>query len=82
MNVRRPYHWLDELPLDDPDTYAAIRTGDNLGLFQVESMGQMHLVASHQPESFQDLVTQVAIFRPGAIAVRHGASVHSAAAGR
>ena len=58
-------HWIDELPLDDPDTYAAIRTGDNLGLFQIESMGQMHLVASHQPESFQDLVTQVAIFRPG-----------------
>ena len=58
-------HWLDELPIDDVDTYAAIRTGDNLGLFQIESMGQMHLVASHQPECFQDLVTQVAIFRPG-----------------
>ena len=58
-------HWIDELPLDDLDTYAAIRTGDNLGLFQIESMGQMHLVASHQPECFQDLVTQVAIFRPG-----------------
>jgi len=58
-------HWLDELPMDDPETYAAIRTGDNLGLFQIESMGQMHLVASHQPECFQDLVTQVAIFRPG-----------------
>lgn len=58
-------HWLDELPMDDPDTYASIRTGDNLGLFQIESMGQMHLVASHQPECFQDLVTQIAIFRPG-----------------
>ncbi len=57
--------WIDALPLDDPDTYAAIRTGDNLGLFQIESMGQMHLVASHQPRCFQDLVTQVAIFRPG-----------------
>ena len=57
--------WIDALSLDDADTYAAIRTGDNLGLFQIESMGQMHLVASHQPHCFQDLVTQVAIFRPG-----------------
>ena len=57
--------WIDALPLDDAETYASIRKGDNLGLFQIESMGQMHLVASHQPRSFQDLVTQVAIFRPG-----------------
>ena len=57
--------WIDALALDDAETYAAIRKGDNLGLFQIESMGQMHLVASHQPRSFQDLVTQVAIFRPG-----------------
>lgn len=57
--------WIDALPLDDAETYASIRKGDNLGLFQIESMGQMHLVAGHQPYSFQDLVTQVAIFRPG-----------------
>ncbi len=57
--------WIDELPLDDEATFASIRRGDNLGVFQIESMGQMHLVASHQPTCFQDLVTQVAIFRPG-----------------
>ena len=57
--------WIDALPLDDEATFASIRRGDNLGIFQIESMGQMHLVASHQPEVFQDLVTQVAIFRPG-----------------
>ncbi len=57
--------WIDELPLDDEATFESIRRGDNLGVFQIESMGQMHLVASHQPTCFQDLVTQVAIFRPG-----------------
>ena len=59
--------WIDAVPLDDAETFASIRRGDNLGIFQIESMGQMHLVASHQPRSFQDLVTQVAIFRPGPV---------------
>ncbi len=56
---------VDSLPLEDPQVYAFIRTGRTLGLFQIESMGQMHLVASHQPQVFDDLVSQVALFRPG-----------------
>ena len=72
--------WLDDLPLDDPDTYAAIRTGDNLGLFQIESMGQMHLVASHQPESFQGPGFPGGDFPARPLAIRHGSSVYPAAA--
>jgi error-prone DNA polymerase len=57
----------DDLDLEDPEVYEFIRTGRTLGLFQIESGGQMHLIAKSQPENFHDLITQVAIFRPGPV---------------
>ena len=56
---------VDDLPRDDAQTYNLIRSGNTVGLFQIESQGQHHLLAQHQPEEFQDLITQVALFRPG-----------------
>jgi error-prone DNA polymerase len=56
---------IDEIPLDDPKIFDLIKSGQTLGLFQIESQGQMHLLAQHQPECFDDLVTEVALFRPG-----------------
>ncbi|MBK7412431.1 MAG: DNA polymerase III subunit alpha [Ignavibacteria bacterium] len=64
---------IDELPLDDPATFVLIRSGRTLGIFQIESQGQMHLLAKHQPETFDDLVTEVALFRPGPL---QGGMVH------
>lgn len=56
---------VDALPRSDAQTYNLIRSGDTVGLFQIESQGQHHLLARHQPEEFQDLIAQVALFRPG-----------------
>lgn len=56
---------VDALPRGDVQTYNLIRSGNTVGLFQIESQGQHHLLARHQPEEFQDLITQVALFRPG-----------------
>ena len=56
---------LAALPLDDEGTFDLIRSGQTLALFQIESMGQMHLIAKNQPQSFDDLVVQIALFRPG-----------------
>lgn len=63
----------DLLPLDDPGVFDLIRSGRTLGLFQIESQGQMHLLAKTQPENFRDLVVQVALFRPGPL---QGEMVH------
>ncbi len=63
----------DRLPLDDEGVYELIRSGQTLGLFQIESQGQMHLLAKTQPEHFRDLVVQVALFRPGPL---QGEMVH------
>ncbi|HVZ37766.1 MAG TPA: DNA polymerase III subunit alpha [Candidatus Kapabacteria bacterium] len=56
---------IDELSLNDPATFELIRSGRTLGTFQIESQGQMHLLAMHQPETFGDLIAEIALFRPG-----------------
>jgi error-prone DNA polymerase len=56
---------IDALPLDDIPTYNMIRASKTLGVFQIESQGQLHLLAQHQPENFRDLINEIALFRPG-----------------
>jgi error-prone DNA polymerase len=58
---------LDALSLEDPEVYDLICSGKTLGLFQIESPGQMNLIAKTQPRSFKELGVQVAILRPGPI---------------
>ena len=60
---------IDHLPTTPPDpaTMRLIRAGQTLAVFQIESPGQWHLLAQTQPCSFDDLVIQTALFRPGPI---------------
>ncbi len=58
---------LATVPREDPDTYAMLRKGDSLGVFQVESRAQMNMLPRLRPREFYDLVIQVAIVRPGPI---------------
>ena len=56
-----------DLPPEDRETYALIRTGRNAGMFQLESPGQMHLSRRLGPWRFSDLVAQISLFRPGPV---------------
>lgn len=56
---------IDALPLDDEATYELIRSGKTMSVFQIESPGQWNLLARVQPRHFDDLVAEVALFRPG-----------------
>ena len=60
---------VDHLPTTPPDpaTMRLIRAGQTLAVFQIESPGQWHLLAETQPRTFDDLVVQTALFRPGPI---------------
>ncbi len=58
---------LSRIPFDDPQTFAAIREADTVGVFQIESRAQMQSLHRTRPESLQDLTIQVAIVRPGPI---------------
>ena len=56
---------LDRVPLDDAKTFELIRSTRTLGIFQIESPGQMELVGKLQPEVFNDLTVEISLFRPG-----------------
>ncbi len=66
--VRRhedPQFDIDTLQLDDPRVYELMCSSRTIGLFQIESQGQMHMLAVNQPSCFNDVIVEVALFRPG-----------------
>ena len=64
---------LDTVPPEDPLVYDMLCAADSVGVFQVESRAQMATLPRLKPRKFYDLVTEVAIIRPGPI---QGGSVH------
>ncbi len=64
---------LATIPAEDPATYQMIRKADTVGVFQIESRAQMSMLPRLRPETFYDLVVEVAIVRPGPI---QGGMVH------
>ena len=64
---------LNNIPPEDPATYALLQAGDTVGVFQVESRAQMAMLPRLKPRNFYDLVIEVAIVRPGPI---QGKMVH------
>src|SRR5690625_2129661 len=56
---------LEEVPHDDPATYEMIKTTHTLGCFQIESPGQRELIGKLEPESINDLIIDISLFRPG-----------------
>lgn len=64
---------LATLGLDDPRVYDMLSAADTVGVFQVESRAQMGTLPRLRPRSFYDIVTEIAIIRPGPI---QGQMVH------
>ncbi|MCA0435201.1 MAG: DNA polymerase III subunit alpha [Actinobacteria bacterium] len=56
-----------QVPLDDPATFDLIRSTRTLGCFQIESPGQRELIGKFAPETFDDLVIDISLFRPGPV---------------
>ena len=55
------------VPLDDPDTFRLIQSTRTLGCFQIESPGQRELIGKFAPETFDDIVIDISLFRPGPV---------------
>jgi error-prone DNA polymerase len=68
-----PAFRLQDVPPEDAPTYAMLSRGDSVGVFQVESRAQMSMLPRLKPQTFYDLVIEVAIVRPGPI---QGGMVH------
>ena len=57
----------EQVPLDDEPTYRMISTGRTLGCFQIESPGQRELVGKSGIETFEQIITDISLFRPGPV---------------
>ena len=56
---------LARLPLDDPAVYDLLKSGDTVGVFQLESEGMRRTLASVKPTAFGDIIALVSLYRPG-----------------
>lgn len=72
---------IDNVPIDDPNTYKLYCEGRTTGTFQFESAGMQKYLRELQPSTFEDLIAMNALYRPGPmdyipdfIARKHGKS--------
>ena len=56
---------IEKIPLDDRATYKLISSANTNGIFQLESSGMKELLKKLKPETFEELMAAVALFRPG-----------------
>ena len=56
---------LDNIPLDDPDTFTFLGEGHTAGVFQVEGTGMTRYLVQMQPKNLSHIIAMVALFRPG-----------------
>lgn len=56
---------IDAIPLDDVASYDLLKKCNTTAVFQLESRGMKDLIKRLQPDTFEDIVALVALFRPG-----------------
>lgn len=69
VNFIRESHNIDininDLPLDDRDTYELLMKGETDGVFQLESSGMKDLLVNFKPDHIEDVIALIAAYRPG-----------------
>jgi DNA polymerase-3 subunit alpha len=56
---------ISTIPLNDADTFKLLKDCATTAVFQLESRGMKDLIRRLQPDSFEDIIALVALFRPG-----------------
>ena len=54
----------DDIPIDD-DAINIFTKADTVGIFQFESTGMINFLSKFKPNTFEDLVACIALYRPG-----------------
>ena len=55
----------DDIPMDDNNVYEIFKNANTLGIFQFESNGMMNFLRKLKPDSFDDIIAAIALYRPG-----------------
>ncbi len=56
---------IENIPLDDPKTFAMLAKGETMGLFQLNGAGMTRYLKELKPTSIHDINAMVALYRPG-----------------
>lgn len=56
---------VDEIPLNDPDTYALFSAGATVGIFQFSKSNMRDWLSKLKPKNINDLAAMNALYRPG-----------------
>ncbi|QMV15210.1 DNA polymerase III subunit alpha [Vibrio spartinae] len=56
---------IEAIPLVDPQSFRNLQNSETTAVFQLESRGMKDLIKRLQPDSFEDIIALVALFRPG-----------------
>ncbi len=56
---------IETIPLNDQKTFELLSSGKTFGVFQLESSGMREILTRLKPETFEDIVALVALYRPG-----------------
>ncbi|MEA3476743.1 MAG: DNA polymerase III subunit alpha, partial [Bacteroidota bacterium] len=56
---------IDDIPLDDTQTFELYQRGDTIGTFQFESDGMRTYLKELKPTNIEDLIAMNALYRPG-----------------
>lgn len=61
----QPDFCIEDIPQDDKDTFKMLSSGNTEGVFQFESAGMRNVLTSLNPESIEDLIAIISLYRPG-----------------
>lgn len=56
---------IEDIPLADAETFKLLKRCHTTAVFQLESRGMKDLIRRLQPDSFEEIIALVALFRPG-----------------
>ncbi|RYD01879.1 hypothetical protein N752_27530 [Desulforamulus aquiferis] len=56
---------INDIPLEDKETFNMLSRGEGIGVFQLESSGMRNILRELKPSAFEDIVALVALYRPG-----------------
>ncbi len=65
IRKNEPSFDIERVPLDDRKTFKFISSGKTDGVFQLESAGMKQVLTKLQPESIEDIIATIALYRPG-----------------
>ncbi len=61
----KPDFDIEKIPLDDKATFDLFKAGQTYGVFQCESAGLRRVLVRLKPESIEDIIAVISLYRPG-----------------